>query len=1030
MVDVTDLGAPRVGPSDIDRDLLSPNLSPDAFGAAIGRGLQNLAVGVSALGTAADRRQKQTDRFNAATGLTDFQLNISNRLEEMKREVDPATANFYEMAEAETQNLLNDYMKGVPPEVQDEYLARASNIRAGQLRQAFQFELTQKDTWWNEGIAKELNAAKTAVSNDPSPVNLAASIERMGKVLSETGLSEIEKAQKLNAITWDLKAQTLQKRVVDEKLNLASDGSGAGIIMHHEGFRAQAYMDKKTSGGNAGYRVGFGHDVVVRTMPNGEQVVEKVTKDTVVTSEEAYNTLMWLIQNREGKKAREQVPGFGNLAPNVQWALYSVAYNYGRLPSSVAKAANTGNVDAIANAVEGLSANKGRRRQEAAVIRGGSMATYSAEFDDLPYDLRTKALADAEQEWRTKVAGQTEAIQAQAIDSASLNFDNQLALRNAAMMAQNAAMGQAGMMGATADEVVEVGEIARSEVFMSAMKAALAEGNLDAANAVFYDNRGDINGRTQVEARNLLKAKNDEQLALDTFRDIEARGAGDTTRMRELAEGIDDATLFRNVSAYIDADRRRAREDASASAAAAKAQMEADGHRLSQVYFGLYDGGHLTQQQILAQIREVHEGELQSIILSNITTMFEQEKKAVAASVDQNVADAMSDIQAQHPGDLVAQLKATEGIDDPTLRQQVRDQLIAEEELRRRAEGFTEEEEAEEAYRQLLEDNPEATPAELRAIVRRTFGPAQNEIQQLVVDRIDKRAREDRESKKLLNEAATTKILTGIRDARAVNELWDELSSQEKASFSGSDYRDLLQAAQMAREGRAFGEGDPGLLADLRSMQEAELAITDIEAFRYRLNEDEFAEAQRLLNAAKAGQQALIENRGVFNQGHELIDRFAPRSSGRKATHLTSNDERQEAKNDMTVWIQEYMDANDNRPPTFEELEAQARLLMTRVTIGLRVPGLGIGITGFTDRTIIAMLDRVPPDQLAGARIRFEDLRTQDIEAARNLITEANKLGINADNQLDVEDEDFIADVATMMLLGNKARLRQLLGGE
>src|SRR5690606_18997602 len=65
---------------------------------------------------------------------------------------------------------------------------------------------------------------------------------------------------------------------------------------------------------------------------------------------------------------------WNRLPPHARAALASVAYNYGSLPRTVAAAARSGNIEVLANTVERLSANRERRRREAAIIRGAAPA--------------------------------------------------------------------------------------------------------------------------------------------------------------------------------------------------------------------------------------------------------------------------------------------------------------------------------------------------------------------------------------------------------------------------------------------------------------------------------------------------------------------------------------------------------------------------------------------------------------------------------------------------------------------------------
>jgi len=145
---------------------------------------------------------------------------------------------------------------------------------------------------------------------------------------------------------------------------------GMDLTRKFEGFREKPYFDVNAQ------RVGYGSDTV--TTPEGKVV--PVTKSTTTTQKDAERDLKRRIETEFIPKAAAQVgqENWDRLPENVAGALTSVTYNYGSLPNKVAAAVKTGNVNAIANAVEALAddnkgINRGRRMSEAAVIRGSEM---------------------------------------------------------------------------------------------------------------------------------------------------------------------------------------------------------------------------------------------------------------------------------------------------------------------------------------------------------------------------------------------------------------------------------------------------------------------------------------------------------------------------------------------------------------------------------------------------------------------------------------------------------------------------------
>jgi GH24 family phage-related lysozyme (muramidase) len=142
----------------------------------------------------------------------------------------------------------------------------------------------------------------------------------------------------------------------------------AAMLRRSEGFRPEPYFDRTA------FRTGYGSDQI--TTADGRVV--PVTQGTRVTQEDAERDLARRVPEFERRAAAAVgEERFAALPPNVRAALISVAYNYGTLPGRIRNAVQSGDVDAIAAAVEGLAGdnqgiNARRRSEEAAVIRGAN----------------------------------------------------------------------------------------------------------------------------------------------------------------------------------------------------------------------------------------------------------------------------------------------------------------------------------------------------------------------------------------------------------------------------------------------------------------------------------------------------------------------------------------------------------------------------------------------------------------------------------------------------------------------------------
>lgn len=158
-------------------------------------------------------------------------------------------------------------------------------------------------------------------------------------------------------------------RASEERYKVAGESAAASMVKGFESFISKAKWDVNA------YRVGFGSDTVTRA--NGE--IEKVTKDTVVTLEDAQRDLSRrLVEFQDGIQTAIGADTWRSLNDAQQAALTSIAYNYGSLPKRIVAAIQDGGgPEAVAKAISALGAdnngiNRNRRQQEAQSYLSGS----------------------------------------------------------------------------------------------------------------------------------------------------------------------------------------------------------------------------------------------------------------------------------------------------------------------------------------------------------------------------------------------------------------------------------------------------------------------------------------------------------------------------------------------------------------------------------------------------------------------------------------------------------------------------------
>ena len=154
---------------------------------------------------------------------------------------------------------------------------------------------------------------------------------------------------------------------------VGANPSALDLIRQKEGFRSSTYWDVNH------HRVGYGSDTI--TLSDG--TVKRVKQGDTVSREDADRDLARRVAefqtdivNRIGGSQ------WARLSENAQAALTSVVYNYGDDPKDLAavyRAAASGDVEALAKAIEDLAGHNGgvnrkRRMTEAALVRGGGDA--------------------------------------------------------------------------------------------------------------------------------------------------------------------------------------------------------------------------------------------------------------------------------------------------------------------------------------------------------------------------------------------------------------------------------------------------------------------------------------------------------------------------------------------------------------------------------------------------------------------------------------------------------------------------------
>lgn len=411
---------------------------------AIGRGIATLGQGMRAAAVGLEQQAKkkeevdQATRFETQRRFLEFSASQDDALNKAGQTAQPGAFGFREGFQNSYKENAKKFFSTIPEPLKPEYDAKLFQIEDGLAGRALTFERSARKDYYTSSVNDGLVLIENKLYENPAAFNdnLAEGNAFINSIPDED-VSPIAKEDMRRQ--WKKKAQLASLNGLPPKARIEALGEGVdqdiaafgtgrdaakAILRKEEGFRSSPYWDVNA------HRVGFGSDTVTR--PDGS--VEKVKPGMTITRADAERDLERRVAEFE-RIAVHQVGRreWGALSPGAQAALISVTYNYGSLPSSVVNSVKSGNIESIASSVASLSANKGRRQNEAALIRGqgGIMGRSGGQVDprfaDIPWDDREKVVRGAE----------TEIRQEQAEQRVTAQFAIENALTNAPIAIQN-----------------------------------------------------------------------------------------------------------------------------------------------------------------------------------------------------------------------------------------------------------------------------------------------------------------------------------------------------------------------------------------------------------------------------------------------------------------------------------------------------------------------------------------------------------------------------------------------------------------
>jgi hypothetical protein len=208
----------------IDAGPTGPMASPDAFGAAIGRGLQQAGAGMQALGSDLADRQQKLEAFDAQTKAQAFNTANDTRLLDAGRTVQPGGVGLTDGVMKGFDKDASAFLKNVPASQRPRMTAWLEAERGRVLGNAQKAEIGLQEEYQRGHVTRYQNQVLTDVYRDPSQADAATA--RFEVYVDSTTLSPAEREQIKEAGRQQIRGFALRRTVGDEAAVAADAAMG------------------------------------------------------------------------------------------------------------------------------------------------------------------------------------------------------------------------------------------------------------------------------------------------------------------------------------------------------------------------------------------------------------------------------------------------------------------------------------------------------------------------------------------------------------------------------------------------------------------------------------------------------------------------------------------------------------------------------------------------------------------------------------------------------------------------------------
>ena len=177
----------------LDSGPTGPMASPEAFGAGVGRGLQQAGNAISDLAGVMQQDYQERAYFDAATKLQDLQTGADALITEADRTARPDAGGYAKAVTDGFDAQAKAYLDGLDPRTRRRFEPQVANLRGAITTNATRRELTLKDDWYRGQIVERVPQFETEAVKAPG--DLDAVVGRFGEFVDTTGLPAAEREE-------------------------------------------------------------------------------------------------------------------------------------------------------------------------------------------------------------------------------------------------------------------------------------------------------------------------------------------------------------------------------------------------------------------------------------------------------------------------------------------------------------------------------------------------------------------------------------------------------------------------------------------------------------------------------------------------------------------------------------------------------------------------------------------------------------------------------------------------------------------